>query len=291
MMHPASIEESARAVLQGAAWYPISTMRWARLPVRVQGHGFECAAVVRHHPTAKVLWWIALDAHMRPARPLAPYGADGDRAAPVLWQPLDAAGWPHPLPAAVMAPPREPGQRSALPEPEPADQTQAGDGWPYPHLRLGQCVPPSSVDECEARLLRALRTSASRETGSVGLERRSTCADIPAEYVKIALRYERAEALRRGDYRPEPHAVRSGWTPLRRDIEDWVYALGWLDALPADDPSRRIFRMRAADPPFTFRGIADELRRGRRGASAQALQVRYRAALARVFVSARRCAA
>ena len=268
-------------------WYPISTMRWARLPVRIQGPGYECLAVVREHPGAKRLWWLSLDVALRPVAPIAPYAAPGDRAAPLLWQPPNAAIWPHPLPAPVQEPPRDPGQHSAPSEPEPDDATQAGDGWPYPWLRLGQRVPPVSIEECEARLLRALRTSASRETGSVGLAHRSTCADIPSEYVKIALEYERALAINRGDYKPDMHAVRSGWTPVRRDIEDWSYALGWLAVLAWDDPMRDVLEMRAADPPFSFRAIA-ELMPGRRRAraSAQAIHAGYVAAVSRVFDAA-----
>lgn len=271
-------------------WYPIGAMRWARLPVEIARPGYQHAAIVLADKGSGRMHWFMVTPAGKVGDRIARYAVAADRCAPTRWRPLAGHAWPHPLPEAIADIPRsrEPGQHSAPSEPEPDDATQAGDGWPYPWLRLGQRVPPVSIEECEARLLRALRTSASRETGSVGLAHRSTCADIPSEYVKIALKYERALAINRGDYKPDMHAVRSGWTPVRRDIEDWSYALGWLAVLAWDDLMRDVLEMRAADPPFSFRAIA-ELMPGRRRAraSAQAIHAGYVQALTLVFERAR----
>lgn len=272
-------------------WYPIAAMRWARLPVEIARAGYQHAAIVlADKPSGRLHWYMVTPAGKIGDR-FARYNVAADRSAPERWRPLAGHAWPHPLPEPIadMTSARPPGQHAAPPDAEPEDATTPGDGWPYPGLRLGQCVPPVSIAECEARLLRALRTSASRETGSVGLAHRSTCADIPSEYVKIALKHERAEALRLGLYSPETHAVRSGWTPLHRDIEDWAYALDWLAVLAWDDPVRRVLEMRAADPPFSFRGIAEQMtgRRRRMKTSAQALHAAYGRALTIAFERAR----
>lgn len=265
------------------AWFPLSAMRRRGVPVIIARPGYEHLAIVAEDKPSRVLHWHML--HTRPRVRIgdrfARWGVAGDRCAPQAWRPVPGVPWPDPLPEplAHWQPPREPGQHSPPPETEPDDPTQSGDGWPYPRLRLGERVPPVSIEECEARLLRALRTSASRETGSVGIAHRNTCADIPAEFVKIALRYEHAEALRRGDYSPETHAVRSGWTPVRRDIEDWLYALGWINGLHGR--ALRTLEMRAADPAFSFRAIAAALR-----ISAQGAHDLYRGAVRRAYRTA-----
>lgn len=277
-----------------APWYPIATMRRHRITVRVQGAGYECLAIVRDHPTAKRPWWLVMaeratfaGRHLLPVEPLAPYGVAAHVRAPMLWQPLAAGHWPEPLPAPVRDAPRPPGQHPPPPDEEPEDPTQPGDGWPYPGLRLGQRVPPSSIEECEARLLRALRTSASRETGHVGLDRRATCADIPAEMIKIALKFAHWEAIMRGDVKPETHAVRSGWTPLRRDIEDWTYALEWLRAPGCGGTGQEVLIMRAADPPWSFRGAAERLSTRRKRITGQAVHAAYWRVVEAAFEGAR----
>jgi len=265
-------------------WYPISTMRWARLPVRIQGPGYECLAVVREHPGAKRLWWLSLDVALRPVAPIAPYAAPGDRAAPLLWQPPNAAIWPHPLPAPVQEPPRDPGQHSAPSEPEPDDATQAGDGWPYPWLRLGQRVPPVSIEECEARILRALRTSRSRDTGpDVGHAPNTYCADIPREMLKAGRKLAWLEAVARGEsWAIDTEAKRSAWSPLRRDREDEDYALVWIKGVVG--LPRRVLGLRADDPVWSFRQIAEQIRRDGYGRlSASGVHNEYRATIARAF--------
>lgn len=273
-----------------APWYPIASMRRHRITVRVQGAGFECLAIVRDHPTAKRPWWIVMTeratmdgVRMLPSEPLAPYGVAAHVRAPMLWQPIAAGQWPDALPDPVRTPPRPPGQHAAPPDAEPEDATQPGDGWPYPGLRLGQCTAPVSLEECEARLLRALRTSASRETGHVGLDRRATCSDL----IAIALKFAHFEAIMRGDVKPDTEAVRSGWTPLRRDIEDWTYALEWLRAPGCGGIGQDVLMLRAADPPWSFRGAAERLSTRRKPITGQAAHAAYWRVVEAAFEGAR----
>ena len=155
-----------------------------------------------------------------------------------------------------------------------------GDGWPAPGLALGERAPPVSLAECEARILRAYRTSAAVMVAGSGHRKRTMCADIPAEMVKAALKRAEAERIAAGDVTgADFDGVRSAWQPTRRDLGDWDYALGWLTGVPAR--GRRALEMRAADPQFSFRQIGEAL--GRAGPGS-ALHV-YRQAIAAAMAS------
>lgn len=265
-----------------ALFYPIETMRWANLPVVVTllggdrpmpadetRGGFEVLAIVRKHPRRKVWWWyqvgawggaghgwmrseqIALD--MVGRTPPSP-------KSPTAWRPLDVAAWPHPLPAPLdpsFGPKRPP---TATPEAAEALDPHIGDdGWPYPGLVL-TLGTPASREECEARVLRAFRTSASAAGGgAIGHAARTMSADIPKEIILASIRLNEAW----WSVHPDAdggvfEAVRSGWTPNKRDVGDWVTALGWLDYL--EPRAVRVISLRAADPPFSFRQIAERIR-------------------------------
>lgn len=171
-------------------------------------------------------------------------------------------------------------------EPEPfgasgdvqIDPHLSSDGWPYPDIALGQQTAPTSIEECEARILRAYRTSDAQRR--VGHGPGSFCGDIPSDMVKIALMTaarEREREERREGRAPDLEAVRSGWTPGERDKEDWTYALAWLNGV--DRRALRILALRAADPPWSFRQIAERLRLG----SHETVRARYLAALRWAF--------
>lgn len=248
-------------------WYPIRTLTIAHVTVRLHWAGFTVPGQLRRHDKTRLWWWWQVGARgkLTPIDPLR--DTPTAERSPTAWQPIDRATWPHRLPEhlALLRPPRAPGQRSPVIEVEPDDGSIPGDGWPHPGLHLGQRTPPHSFEETEARLLRAFRTSASRAVDDVGHGRRVTCADIPSEYVAIALKYaaheRRVEELREGR-RPDEaggnDAVRSGWMPYRRDNEDWLYALGWL--VWANERGVEVLRLRAADPAFSYRQIGRALR-------------------------------
>lgn len=252
-------------------WYPIAAMRWPHEPVFVSlaAGGFHGIAEIRKHPRRKIWWWYQVgrvldDGWTRVSEmPLEMYGREPETDwSPVAFRPLDLSAWRHPLPEPLTPAlgPKRPPARTPEP-PEGIDPHQGSDDWPYPGLRLGMCTAPSTREECEARILRAFRTSASRAGGRVGLGPSGFCADIPSDFIRIALKNGEAERLReerRLGISQSAEALRSGWTPSKRDIDDWDYALGWLNSV--DRASVDVVELRAADPPYSFRQIAGRLR-------------------------------
>lgn len=279
---PATGRMSAwRAPGVDAPWYPIAAMRWAGLPVivtvndrrnpdggvRPNSGGYEVLAVMRRHSRQKRWWWFQLGWLVAPERwhrhegvALEMVGRDPpSRYSPSAWRPIDPAAWPHPLPA-----PLGPAFGSRLPRAAPVEPAEgvdphlASDGWPYPDIALGEGVP-ASREECEARVLRAFRTSASRAGGGgVGHVRRGMCADIPKEIVLASVHLNEVWWSAHPDADGSIYeAVRSGWTPTERDKNDWLTALGWLSGL--DRKSLRAVALRAADPPWSFTQIAERI--------------------------------
>lgn len=276
-------------------WYPIAAMRWAGLPVIVAlaRGGTEIVAEIRKHPRRKTWCWYQLGS----------WGGEGygwmrsdvielefvnreTDQSPVAFRPLDLSAWRHPLPepldssfgaSVAQCQPRLEAQ-------EALDPHHGSDDWPYPGLRLGaEGAVPKSREECEARILRAFRTSHSSAGGFVGHMSSGTCADIPREQVQIALAHCNAERIREelrlGVAQPL-NAVRSGWTPTKRDIGDWVQALQWLNS--AEPRAVHVVELRAADPPWSFRQIAERMRLS----SHNTARRWYAAAVAHAFASA-----
>lgn len=276
-------------------WYPAATMRWSALPVWAAGRHYVVPAVVRRHEVRRLWWWFQVRA-FDPVRgwvacevPLDVLGGVG-RMAPRAWAPLDAATFGHPLPEPLTdwVPPRSPGQVGMPVPADIAEDTIAPrhvEGWPFPGLALAERMPPATLAECEARLLRAYRTSAAVRVAGSGHGRRTLAADIPAEMVKAALKAAEAERIRAGDVTGSDfEAVRSAWQPSRRDLGDWDTALGWLAS--AECKGRRAVEMRAADPQFSFRQIGEALG-GVAPGSAHAL---YRRTIEAAFAAASRVA-
>jgi hypothetical protein len=266
-------------------WYPIAAMRWGHLPVIVALAigGAEIIAELRRHPRTKAWWWYQIGVAVGDGWTRVPEIEIEmkDRAsdfAPIAFRPLDVGAWAHPLPPPltgafgtnrppVIAPEADEGD---------LDPHHGSDDWPYPGLKLGLGVP-ASREECEARLLRAFRTSNAQSR--VGHAARDTCADIPREMVLTALKYaaREREAQERGAAK-DLDAVRSGWTPTKRDVEDWETALSWLNHAPAR--AVRVVSYRAADPPWSFRQIAERIRGAKSHNTARGL---YAAAIDHAF--------
>lgn len=292
------------------AWYPAATMRWANVTVWICTHGGRQvrARVMTHPGTKRPHWYVQVGERkaeggrlMAVWEPLAPFapGATGP-LHPVAWAPIDPARWQHPLPEPMVpAAGRNFIAQKAVPSPrqgiaylpvtdpppphEPLDPLVPDDRWPYPDVRLNWYPnPPVSVAEAEARVLRAYRTS--RTQDRVGHQTRATCSDIPSEMVKIALRHAALEAAlerRLAGLPPDPEApaVRSAFTPTRRDLGDWVEALTWVRTL--NETQIRIVNLRADDPVWSWRQIAE-----RCGASKDSVRNWYRQACEEIFRAA-----
>lgn len=266
-------------------WYPITSLTRAGVSVELAlQDGWEIVGRLGRHPETGRWAWFQQRPNSRSWALLAPYrmpdGKPPKRREPVAWRPLAGVLWPDPLPEPLTGALPSPLPEPPEPEPEPIPET---DGWPYPGLKLGERVPPQSLEETEARVLRALRRMECEPR--VGVRASSLASDIPAEIILAARRLQDAvtawEAYSQGrlgslDLPP----ARAAWTPTRRDHGDWDYALDWLRWLPALE--RRLFRYRAANPVYSWRQIGERERMS--GSHARAL---YRAAVRRVFEIAR----
>lgn len=222
-------------------------------------------------------------------------------AVPALWRPADPRTWPATLPAPALETPEQhapPPVASGILEAAPAV-----DGWPYPGLRLGRGLePPASIDEAEARLLRAIRTRWALEDDEryfrdyrLGYGHKS--ADWPgALLVNARIVHKMLEAaptgklgfLEAGDY-SDIHVDRSAlaprparWMPTPRDVTDDESDLirRWLS--PMDDEACHLFVRRASMPVYSFAQIADELRSTR-----ERVKAHYRRAREALFYIAR----
>lgn len=244
------------------ASYPIRTLspdRHAGLVVTVNTAGGACltAKLARHEKNRRWMWYEWRSA-LGEWVVMCPYRAGVTVAnatwrEPISWAPHADHPWSLPL-AAVLEPEtpgREGYQTSPPPEPELEPPIPETDLWPYPNLRLGRWhEAPKSEAEAEARVLRAIRLEGTFER--VGITASQYCADIPTYFVQIWRRVrEQQQDSHVGD-------VRVVWVPSRRDRDDYTVAMGWLQAI--DERDRRIFRMRGANPVFSWRDIGERLK-------------------------------
>ena len=258
-------------------WYPIATMKTAHVPVRIRRTGFEVLAEIRKHPRLSdvgrpVWWWYEI----KPSGSLVALAAVGieEETGWDAWQPPDARHWPSPLPEPLSSQMGAVAWQSPPPLPEPEDGTEQGDGWPYPGLRLGVLVPPRHLEECEARLLRAIRTMRSPAVaGIVGAS--GYAGDIPRETIKIILQVAAAERVAE-DGDNELAAVRSAWAPTRRDITDWSYCAEWLNGV--SKRARSVLYLRSDDPPPSYTEITRYL-----GGSPQGMHQLYHSTVERIY--------
>jgi hypothetical protein len=219
-----------------------------------------------------------------------------EHAEPMLWRPVDMRTWPEPLPpvAATVAPPSV-----ELPKvSEPEEWAESGQGWPYPSLRLGgPREKPATIQEAEARILRCVRTYDHLERVEsdvvIGFPRKTWPGPL---MVASQQRHEMLRSSRTGriaqftaeDYdhfhvdRSELDARPLRWMPTARDIGDCeAGVIRWLDAVSHSD--QRIIRLRSANPPFSWRLIADH-----EGGTHDKAKQRYADAMKQVYRRARR---
>lgn len=214
-------------------------------------------------------------------------------ARPSLWRPVDPNTWPDqlPEPATVrMSVEWQSETRANLAQIEPSVRDM--DRWPYPHIELGRAgVPPKSVEEAEARVLRALRCV---DVLYRDPPERSETAWPHDLMVSAALLKKLLSSSRTGklpwlkddDYRDvhidvsdlSPRPAR--WVPTRRDLSDVeAGCLSWTHCLTKKE--HRLFRWRSDLPQWSFGQIAEMTRR-----DVDEVQSAYKEACERIFKEA-----
>ncbi len=271
-------------------WYGIEhlTPRQADRVVHLAGPGWTIVGkMTRESGSGRWAWmeWrpgLGVFVLLTPWRIIRP-GVVPQGREPSVWRPVEWEAWPDPLPEPIMGPVQAVADAEPEPDPPPLPET---DDWPYPGVHLGERVPAVDIREAEARVLRGLRRMDLEP--KVGLRAMGYASDIPREYFYLMRRVQLAEdileAKRSG--RPlttEVGAVRAAWTPSRRDNGDWAYALDWWKQIGSGP--RHLFRLRAANPPFSWRQIGE-----REGMSQEGARQAYRRAVEAVFEIARRSA-
>ncbi len=257
----------------GRPWYPVAGFDRINVAIEVATGGAAHLVVklAKHPSHQRLMWWDRLKSG--DWAPLVPWrhpskGPSLDDRYPLSWRPLDGAVWPHSLPDPLAGPVSKP----TPPEPVEPPGFEETDGWPYPQLRLGCRLPPLSMQEAEARVLRGLRRMQS--LARVGHAPRLLSGDWPLYWYQMMRRLEDAE-------RSDSHIgdVRVAWFPSRRDNTDWDYALDWWRQI--DGERRHIIELRAANPVFSWRFIGERNR-----TSPETARQRYLAAMDRIFAIA-----
>lgn len=201
---------------------------------------------------------------------------------PTAWRPVDPGSWPVPLPSQAVS-----GSLGALAAEIDADGDSIGehDWWASGQLHLGSSRDkPETPEEAEARFLRALRTADYIEHHTRDDMRPMSAWPAPLIIASACVRrlLESSHSgqlgfLQRADYddfhvdRSRLDARRELWLPTPRDIGD--LEAGVLKHL---DGSRRIWEMRSANPPYSWRQIADAIHRHRSGVKPMYLRSRQR---------------
>lgn len=254
-------DEAWTAPPDGRPWYStddIDPRIHAAMTLDLAWSGFQVIGRLAVDPrSGKLVWqewraalgeWVMLTPYRRAGPSNPPIGRE-----PLLWRPN--AEYPVPDDALAGLAPANGLRRLEPPAPTPAADVEParshGDDWPHPGLALGSGAraAPRTVDEAEARVLRALRLESVLQ--APGHRLRVLAADIPREKVQAFLK-ERDAGLR-DSYLPPASGV---WAPTPRDRDDYLTAVGWLVAhLSRHD--HRLIRRRAANPPYTFRQVAE----------------------------------
>lgn len=208
-----------------------------------------------------------------------------------LWRPIEPSTWPYELPEpATLTHERV---RDVPVASEAEAFTEEGPGWPHPGVRLGRAgEKPESVEEVEARLLRALRTAHLEER----VDNSGETLWLRGLMVKAKVRQKELAASPTGkiigfrpqDYddfhvdRSELNARPAPWCPTPRDVSDYEAGTHrtWLGHVRKKD--RWLFGARAKNPPMSWRQIADE-----ENEHEHEIKNRYREALRSILRKAR----
>jgi hypothetical protein len=183
------------------------------------------------------------------------------------WCPVDPANFPDVLPDPIRLVKSVEWKSPSAPHSEP-ESAETDYGWPHPHIRLGKPhEAPQSVEECEARILRFMRTRHHFER-----DRPIVAKAWPDELMQSAAVVDKMLAsaptrrlgfLREDDYADFHHdtsdkrPLPSRWEPTPRDCSEYDdgRVAGWIVS-----GSGQYFAWRAARPPFSFRQIAEILK-------------------------------
>lgn len=207
------------AVAQSRRWFPVSHLARENVPVVLLLGGGPVKGVMRRgrrHPT----YWVPA-ADGAGLVKLAPF------AEPSLWRPEDEATWPDPLPAPAVL------QYPPLPRPEARPRAVLAPAGAPPLPSAIAYSPAGSITlaECEARLLRALKTD-------------RALPDTDRAKLRVRIQWP-ATAPEPGDYPPE---ISLRWQPFPEDVADYLVAMAWFAALPGFEKS--LVRRRAAGASF-----------------------------------------
>lgn len=212
------------------------------------------------------------------------------------WRPVSFETWPEPLPSPSL-PMKDPKRQPERPR-APVEPREKLLWWESPDLRLGSPgEPPVCLRECEARILRAWRTS--EFLGSTDEDRKRLKAErvawpqdlrVASNVMEAILKRDRRNArLREEDYsdfnlkvdKSDSRERPVRWTPTRRDVGDIdpPGVLEWLRDLSYRD--KGMLNLRTAQPPFSWEEISTVPMMD--GRARQVLQRRYKRIIEQAF--------
>lgn len=249
--------------LMQADRYPISTLDYEGVPVWFTVGDRELAGFAKFTRSGRPVYRVGT---LRKSEDLPSH------ARPSLWRPVDPSTWPDqlPEPATVQADVDWHSEiRANLAQIEPTVRDM--DRWPYPHIELGRAGElPKSVEEAEARTLRALRCVDVLYRDPPERSETAWPHDlmVSAALLKKLLSSSRTGKLpwlRDDDYRDvhidlsDLSPIPARWVPTRRDLSDVeAGCLSWMRALSRKD--QRLFKWRSDLPQWSFRQIAEMTR-------------------------------
>lgn len=237
-----------------ASYYSTDYLYAAREPVVLRVQYEDVIGWADFTPAGKPRWRVGS---------LTSYTELPKDAEVYLWRPINEATWPYqlPEPMEILDP-----QWKTPPEPQREPEAAISDeGWPYPGLRLGRPgEAPESLKECEARILRFLRTREHFERERPKIERawppELLTASAVVSKMLAAARTGRLGFLRQDDYadfhcdasdkRPLP----ARWDPTPRDVSEYEdgRVVRWIAPGAA-----KWLAWRAARPPYSFAQIGE----------------------------------
>lgn len=209
--------------VRAVSWFPVSHLTRDRELVWLLLGGGPRRGCMRMSRGRRTFWVPGPDG--RSLDKLSPH------AEPQLFRPLDVRTWPDPLPpAAILQPPRPP-----LPNPKDRvrlrDRLAPAGAPPLPETIAYAAPGAITLLECEARLLRALKTD-------------RALPDDDRAKLRVRSNWP-ATAPEPGDVPPE---ITRRWQPFEQDVGDYLTAMAWFAALSGAE--KRLVRRRAAGASF-----------------------------------------
>lgn len=264
--------------------YPISTLDLEGVPVWFTVGDRELLGFIKFTRSGRPVYRVGtfrksddLPAHARPA----------------LWRPVDPGAWPEQLPEPATVQNDVEWGKPIPPPKHNEPSVRDMDRWPYPHIELGRAGSiPKSVEEAEARTLRALRCvdviyRDEPERVETAWPRDLMVSAAVLKKLLSSSRTGKLPWLKDDDYRDvhidlsdlSPRPAR--WVPTRRDLSDVeAGVLSWLGVLT--NKERRLFKWRSDLPQWSFPQIAELTKR-----DVDEVQSTYKAACERLFKEAK----